>query len=261
MTGPEAPLPSLCGTSTGRGSRLSVVLVTLAVLAGLPLQVGTPQSAAAARETEQQDPSPADRDLRILVSIDQRWLWLVLGEDTVLSAPVGVGMARDFTYEGRRYHFATPRGRRVVRAKVRDPVWVPPDWHYYEKAASKGLEAVHLEPGQRVGLSDGTYVEVRGNQVGRVNSFGNFWPWTPGMEIILDGKIFVPPLNTEQRNIADALGPYKLDMGDGYLIHGTHHYNRDSVGQAVSHGCVRMRNADLTRLYELVEVGTPVVIF
>ena len=48
-------------------------------------------------------------------------------------------------------------------------------------------------------------------------------------------------------------------MGDGYLIHGT---NQDtSVGDAVSHGCVRMYNDDVARLYELVPVGTPIFIF
>ena len=59
----------------------------------------------------------------------------------------------------------------------------------------------------------------------------------------------------------DALGPFKLDMGGGYLIHGTHIYNEDSIGAAVSHGCVRMNNDDLDRLYHLVETGVPVFIF
>ncbi len=58
----------------------------------------------------------------------------------------------------------------------------------------------------------------------------------------------------------DALGPFKLDMGDGYLIHGTHYYNEESIGEAVSHGCVRMNNDDLTRLYRLVPRGTVVEI-
>jgi lipoprotein-anchoring transpeptidase ErfK/SrfK len=32
------------------------------------------------------------------------------------------------------------------------------------------------------------------------------------------------------------------------------------IGQAVSHGCVRMRNADVKALFDLVEVGTPVLV-
>jgi lipoprotein-anchoring transpeptidase ErfK/SrfK len=32
------------------------------------------------------------------------------------------------------------------------------------------------------------------------------------------------------------------------------------IGQAVSHGCVRMRNADVIELYDLVELGTTVIV-
>jgi lipoprotein-anchoring transpeptidase ErfK/SrfK len=45
----------------------------------------------------------------------------------------------------------------------------------------------------------------------------------------------------------------------GYIgIHGTDRPRL--VPGAISHGCIRMRNADLTRLAELLPVGTPVVI-
>lgn len=39
-------------------------------------------------------------------------------------------------------------------------------------------------------------------------------------------------------------------------LHGTP--NADSVGQAASHGCVRMLNQDVIALYEQVAIGTPV---
>jgi lipoprotein-anchoring transpeptidase ErfK/SrfK len=42
----------------------------------------------------------------------------------------------------------------------------------------------------------------------------------------------------------------------GYGIHGTN--APDSIGKAASHGCIRMRQADLEELFELVTVGTPV---
>jgi lipoprotein-anchoring transpeptidase ErfK/SrfK len=92
-----------------------------------------------------------------------------------------------------------------------------------------------------------------------VNQFGNFAPLTVGNEILFDGKIFIPPTTTAQRRVPGILGPYKLDMGDGYLIHGTD--RESSIGEAVSHGCVRMYNSDVERLYELVPVGTAVYIF
>lgn len=41
-------------------------------------------------------------------------------------------------------------------------------------------------------------------------------------------------------------------------IHGTKH--EDRVGRPDSHGCIRMRNADVIDLFDLVEEGTPVVI-
>lgn len=41
-------------------------------------------------------------------------------------------------------------------------------------------------------------------------------------------------------------------------IHGTSDEQR--IGQAVSHGCVRMRNRDIVELFDLVAPGTPVEI-
>ncbi len=41
-------------------------------------------------------------------------------------------------------------------------------------------------------------------------------------------------------------------------IHGTNH--EEKIGEAASHGCIRMKNADIAELFELVEVGTQVVI-
>jgi L,D-transpeptidase YbiS len=41
-------------------------------------------------------------------------------------------------------------------------------------------------------------------------------------------------------------------------IHGTKH--EDKIGQPASHGCIRMRNADVIDLFDLVEEDTPVTI-
>ncbi len=201
----------------------------------------------------------AARGTRIVVSTGARTLWLMRDSIVVFAAPVAVGMHEQFSYGDRTYDFKTPIGRRKVLRKALNPVWTPPEWHYYEQVVQRGLEPVQLRKGSRVGLADGTRIEVRGDQVGRVNHLGNFWPFTPGMEIIFDGKIFIPPYGTVQRQIPDVLGTHKLEMGDGYLIHGTN--EEDSIGEAVSHGCVRMYNADVERLYEIVPVGTPVFIY
>jgi lipoprotein-anchoring transpeptidase ErfK/SrfK len=41
-------------------------------------------------------------------------------------------------------------------------------------------------------------------------------------------------------------------------MHGTPH--PELLGKAVSGGCIRMRNADVIRLYDIVELGTPVIV-
>jgi L,D-transpeptidase ErfK/SrfK len=66
-------------------------------------------------------------------------------------------------------------------------------------------------------------------------------------------------MNSNQRRVPEVLGTHKLEMGNGYLLHGTN--EEGSIGEAVSHGCVRMYNEDVQRLYALVPVGTPVYIF
>lgn len=201
------------------------------------------------------------RGMKIEVATNERRLRLVSGRDTILDVSIGIGMGRDFVYEGRRFRFETPTGRRRVLGKAENPVWTVPDWHYMEKATARKLKLVRLQKGDTVELKDGSLLVVQDDQVGRVNQFGNFWAFEPGMEIIFDGKIFMPPFGTAQRRVPDALGPYKLDMGDGYLIHGTNVFNEDTIGGAVSHGCVRLSNEDVDRLYHLVEPGIPVFIY
>lgn len=196
----------------------------------------------------------------ILVSIQQRYLWYVVNHVVIFEAPVAVGVEEPFIYNGKKYKFDTPRGTRRVLAKKKDPIWRVPEWHYFEKASQRGFKVVRVLPNETYTLGDGTQIVIRDGQVGRINQFGNFAPFEPGIEIIFDETIFVPPMGTPQRDVPDALGPFALDMGNGYLIHGTHEYNQESIGTAASHGCVRMYNEDIERLYDLVEVGTPVYI-
>jgi len=55
------------------------------------------------------------------------------------------------------------------------------------------------------------------------------------------------------------MGVAALTMRRGeYAIHGTN--NPKSIGGFVSHGCIRMYNKDITRLYAMVSVGTPVIV-
>jgi lipoprotein-anchoring transpeptidase ErfK/SrfK len=57
---------------------------------------------------------------------------------------------------------------------------------------------------------------------------------------------------------ARALYLFKGDKDTLFRIHGTN--EPDSIGKAVSSGCIRMMNADVMDLYERVGVGTKVVV-
>jgi lipoprotein-anchoring transpeptidase ErfK/SrfK len=67
------------------------------------------------------------------------------------------------------------------------------------------------------------------------------------------------PTNPAERQDDFSLGSYALDLGDGYLIHGTL-YER-LLGRSTTHGCIRLGDRDLERLFNTVEVGTSVFIY
>jgi lipoprotein-anchoring transpeptidase ErfK/SrfK len=57
----------------------------------------------------------------------------------------------------------------------------------------------------------------------------------------------------------DGLEPRNANTHDRYVyIHGTNH--EDEIGMPASHGCIRMKNADIIELFERVEEGTLVEI-
>jgi L,D-transpeptidase YbiS len=68
----------------------------------------------------------------------------------------------------------------------------------------------------------------------------------------------IPRLLAERLAPAE-LGAYAMDLGDGYLIHGTL-YQR-ALGMSITHGCVRLGDRDLENVYKKVRIGTAVYIF
>ncbi|MGH9419206.1 MAG: L,D-transpeptidase [Thermoanaerobaculia bacterium] len=50
-----------------------------------------------------------------------------------------------------------------------------------------------------------------------------------------------------------------MEMGNGYGIHGTD--EPDKLGHSVSHGCVRLGDADIETLYGIANVGDTVIIY
>jgi len=200
----------------------------------------------------------------IVVSIAENHLWYKRGSEILFEAPVATGSGKALVSEaggGKQYKFDTPRGRLTVEAKDINPEWVPPDWHFQEQANKRGLGLAHLERGTVIPQSDGSVVKVSGSEIVRQYADGRQVPMqaTEGHEIVVNGNIVIPPYGVNQRRYAGVLGTRRLELGDGYGIHGTN--DPSSIGHAASHGCVRLRNEDVEKLYDMVAVGTPVYIY
>jgi len=214
------------------------------------------------RDAEGAPEPPHDRPY-LVISLEERHLWYKQRGAILFSTEVATGSGKTMVKEGgaSAWKFETPRGRLVVQSKEEAPVWAPPDWHYVEQSRKRGLGLARLEMGRSLAVADGSVITVEGNDVVRVLPDGRrkALQASDGREIVVDGKVLVPPLGTTQRRYEGVLGTHRLNMGNGYAMHGTN--QPETVGRAVSHGCVRLRNEDIAKLYEMVPVGTPVYIY
>jgi lipoprotein-anchoring transpeptidase ErfK/SrfK len=128
-----------------------------------------------------------ESQLRLVIRLSQRKVYVYEGETEITSYPIAIGKSG----------WETPTGNFQILQMLQDPVWEHP-WTG---------ELVH--PGAK-------------------NPLGDRWIgfWT-------DGKNYIG-------------------------FHGTP--SEELVGQAVSHGCVRMKNDHIRALFEKVAVGTPVAV-
>ncbi|MEP6992119.1 MAG: L,D-transpeptidase [bacterium] len=204
----------------------------------------------------------ADRSAgyRIVVDLFSKTLRVIDHDDTLRTAPVATAMNATLEYGGRVWRFETPRGVRTVRGKEKDPVWTPPEWHFAEVALEHHLKLKSLQRGHPIKLQDGTKLLVKGDEVGIIAPGSTtFEPMILDEHIVFDNTLFIPPTGTKHRQIAGELGHFRLDLGDGYLLHGTPYAK--SIGAAVTHGCVRLHDDDVEWLFDNVPVGTKVYIY
>ncbi|HUP65997.1 MAG TPA: L,D-transpeptidase [Thermoanaerobaculia bacterium] len=188
-------------------------------------------------------------DLVITVSTTENKVYARKSGELVFEAVCSTGKNSTLRQGGRTMVFRTPIGRFKILSKETEPVWVPPDWHFIEEAQGSGMEVVRLDRGENLG---GLYVQ--GNNVMRDGV-----PLPPGQLIVQGGAVIIPPIGTRQRQYADVLGTHRLNLGDGYALHGTQQVAQ--LGRSVSHGCIRLHNRDIARLYEIAKVGDQVVIY
>jgi L,D-transpeptidase ErfK/SrfK len=67
------------------------------------------------------------------------------------------------------------------------------------------------------------------------------------------------PKDRSKRAEANVLGDYAISFGNGFFIHGTL-YTR-LLGANVTHGCIRVDDATLKKLYAAATPGTPIWIY
>ena len=179
---------------------------------------------------------PANRPY-LVVSLAERRVLMIQANDTIFRAPVAIGSGKTVVIDGQTKRFQTPRGKMTITAKELDPVWVPPNWHYVEVARRSGLGIIDM--------SNASPNALAGYPAGQVPIRG--------------GNVIIPPWGSPQRQYRGKLGAAKLEMYDGYYFHGTD--NESSVGDAASHGCLRMLRDDILWMYSHVPTGTPVYIY
>jgi len=196
---------------------------------------------------------------RVVVSLFDRTLWVLSGEDTLREATVAVAKGTDLKLGEKTWTFDTPRGMRTVLRKDSLPVWVPPEWHYVEVAQEHNLKLVRMPARTPVKLSDGNKLVVRDSAVGVLFADGAYAALPMDEEIVFDSTLFIPPVGTRNRRVEGELGRYRLDLGNGYLLHGTPH--EETIGTAATHGCIRLKGEDIEWLFENVPVGTKVYIY
>lgn len=197
------------------------------------------------------------KNVRLVISVNARRLWVVAGSDTLRTAPVSVASGRDLLYGGRKWRFATPRGRMIIKGKRTDPVWLPPDWHYAEVARDHSLKLRQFVSGTR--LRNGDRLMLRDSVIGLVKQGDTTFLALPTAEhIVFDSTLFIPPLASLNRRLHGELGDYALDLGDGYMLHGT--ADQMTIGTDKTHGCIRLADRDLAWLYTYVPVGVTVVV-
>lgn len=223
-----------------------------------------------------------DSEQTVIVSTAENRVYVRRGGQKVFEAICSTGKGTTLVEGGKTMKFETPTGRFRIVSKEENPVWVPPEWHFIEEGRKKKKRVVHLTAGAAIDVATGNPVDggksggvwsllrgsekpsgkvlrVKNNTVVEIQPDGTERELPPGEVIETGNAIVVPPYGSPQRKFDKVLGSHRLNIGSGYALHGT--LAVDQLGRSVSHGCVRLRDADIRKLYEMSSVGDQVVIY
>lgn len=158
------------------------------------------------RELEKRIKREMPKGVFLVIDTARNTLSLRKKDEIIHQAKVSCGSGNMLDEPGgrRRWIFDTPRGEFTVQYKMKDPVWIKPDWAF-------------IEEGDAI------------------------------------------PKSRQERVETGVLGDYALGFGNGFFIHGTL-YTR-LLGRSVTHGCVRVGDEDLAKLYRRVPLGSKIFIY
>ncbi len=205
---------------------LLVMLAFLAIIEVVAIIVALPKSAA-------EPPLPPD---------------LTKGKGGIAS------LEADITSVEKKLQALPPRGNYIVVDSARNVLFLKKNGEVVREAVvSCGSGSVLGEPG---GGRQWIFDTPRGVFQVKSKLLNPTWV-KPDWAFIEEGK--KPPKKKEERMESGVLGDYALGFGDGFFIHGTL-YTR-MLGRSVTHGCVRMGDADLKAVFEASPIGTRIFIF
>ena len=152
----------------------------------------------------------------------------------------------------------------IVRNRVSDPTGEPPGTIVIDTTAKNlyfvlpGKQAIQY----KVATGAESYGWTGRATVGHMQEWPQWMPTASLMQKWPEFKVYLQhgPLAGAYDNPlgARALYLYQGNRDTLYRIHGTN--EPSEIGQAVSSGCIRMRDLDVIDLYARVHVGTPVVV-
>ncbi len=190
--------------------------------------------------------------VRSLVSFD---LQPVISSAAVPSGGSGAGAPEAPAGRGRAPALWSARGTYIVVDRENNRLWL---W----RNGSVVLEAI-VSTGSRTTLKEAggarrswMFDTPKGEFVIRGRRANPVWV-KPDWAFLEEGR--EPPVALKERVETGSLGEWALDLGNGYMIHGTL-YER-LLGRSITHGCIRVGRDDLRVLAPAVGRGTRVFIF
>ncbi len=147
-------------------------------------------------------------------------------------------------------------------------------WQYLEKL--NNIDARRIREGQKLKVIKGPFaavVDLKNHEL-TLHSHGYFVRRyrigtgrnnsTPIGKFTVLNKVTNPQYTDPNGQVVEPddpqnpLGEFWIDLGDSYGIHGT--IDPSSIGRAESAGCVRMADRDIEEVYDMLTVGSQVII-